>query len=344
MAHAPDLPAAIPDNRAEAAGEPDFDSLSQAAEWYATLRAEAVSDADRQAWQAWLQARPEHARAWRHIEAVGQVFAPLQASGRKRAAAAGLKAARKVAVSRRRALGGIAGLAAGGLLSWLAWRHPPTSGWLVALRAEHRTGTGEQRELALPDGSDVWLNTASALDVDYGSGARMLRLLAGEIFVTTAKDGAGRPFLVETRFGRMQALGTQFTVRLADADVRLDVFDGAVEVVNRAGRVQRVQAGERLVFDADRMSGTEPADRARQAWSRGVVVADDIPLQALVDELNRYRQGHLSVAPDVAALPAIGVYPATDPDRALALLERSLPIRVRQPLPWWTVIEARRRP
>ncbi|GAA4344224.1 FecR domain-containing protein [Pigmentiphaga soli] len=344
MAQAPELPAPAPDDWPGDAGEPDVGSLSQAAEWYAALRAEDASETDRQAWQAWLQARPEHARAWRYIEQVGRMFAPLKTHGTRQAAAAGLKAARKAAAGRRRVLGSLGGLAAGGLLAWLAWRHSPVPAWLLALNADYHTGTGQQRKLTLPDGSAVWLNTASALDVDYDSTARALRLLAGEILVTTVRDGAGRPFFVRTPFGRMQALGTQFTVRLGDGDVRLDVFDGAVEVVNLAGLVRRVRAGEHLRFDARLAPDSGPADRARQAWSRGVVVADDIPLQALVDELSRYRHGHISVAPEVAGLPAIGVYPATDPDRALALLEHALPIRVRQPLPWWTVIEARREP
>ncbi|MDQ6211817.1 FecR/PupR family sigma factor regulator, partial [Achromobacter insolitus] len=50
----------------------DFDSLQQAADWFALLRADGVTDQDRTAWQAWLRERAEHATAWRHIEAVSQ--------------------------------------------------------------------------------------------------------------------------------------------------------------------------------------------------------------------------------------------------------------------------------
>jgi transmembrane sensor len=41
------------------------------------------------------------------------------------------------------------------------------------------------------------------------------------------------------------------------------------------------------------------------------------------------------VSPEVANLPVFGSYPMTDPDRALAMLESVMPIRVSRPMPWW---------
>ncbi|HCE41703.1 MAG TPA: hypothetical protein DEV80_16760, partial [Alcanivorax sp.] len=80
------------------------------------------------------------------------------------------------------------------------------------------------------------------------------------------------------------------------------------------------------------------ADPARQAWSQGLIVANDLPLGELVAELARYRHGHLGVDPAVAHLRALGTYPAGRPDLALTMLENALPVRARQPLPWWVTI------
>jgi len=322
------------------AAQADFDSLSQAAEWYATLRSGTASERERQAWRAWLAQRPEHAAAWRHIEQVSNRFDPLRMEGAGRAAVAGVTAARG-APGRRRVLGGAAGLAGVGLLGWMGWRAAPLPEWVAALRADHHTDVGQRRRLTLADGTQVWLNTRSALDVDYRRDARTLTLLAGEALIETAHDAARRPFYVRTRFGRMQALGTRFTVRLAQDQADLDVFDGAVLVVNANGASRQVPAGRRVHFDGAAISDAQPADRAREAWRRGVLLADNLPLGALAEELGRYRRGHISVAPEVADLAVMGVYPANDPDRALAMLEQALPIRVRQPLPWWVTIQAR---
>ncbi len=56
-------------------------------------------------------------------------------------------------------------------------------------------------------------------------------------------------------------------------------------------------------------------------------------------ELARYRHGHLAVDPAVAGLPVMGTYPLDDTDRALAMLEAALPVRVRRRLPWWVTLE-----
>lgn len=318
----------------------DFASLQQAAEWYALLRGASATEQDRQAWQTWVSQRPEHAQAWRHIESVSTRFDPLRAGGRE-AALAGARVARKGAVSRRRVLGGIGAMFGVGTFGWLAWRHTSFSDIVLAWGADHRTGIGERRDLRLADGSRVWLNTDSALDVDYRDGLRRLRLLAGEILVDTARDPAQRPFYVDTRFGRMQALGTRFAVHLTDSHVRLNVFEGAIAIRNMAGVTVRVEAGQQARFDADTTALDGAADRAREAWSRGVILADNLSLKALVDELSRYQRGYIGVAPEVAELTVMGVYPADDLDRALAMLARNLPIQVRQTLPWWTSIAAR---
>jgi len=325
---------------ANASVEPDYQTLEAAADWYATLRSDTVSPADREAWQRWLHQSETHARAWACVETVSQRFDPLRAAGHQ-AALAGIKAARRGSGGRRRVLAGLAGVFGIGMASWMGWRHSALPEVLMAWGADYRTAIGEQREITLVDGSRVWLNTDTALRVDYRNGARLLKLAAGEILVRTAHDADSRPFFVETRYGRMQALGTRFSVHHDARRTRLDVFASAVEINSAAGGVQRVAAGERAEFSSDGISAILPAERARQAWHRGLVVADNVTLQSLIAELARYRHGHLGVAPEVAELSVMGVYPAKDTDRALGMLESTLPIRVIRKMPWWVTVEAR---
>jgi len=104
-----------------------------------------------------------------------------------------------------------------------------------------------------------------------------------------------------------------------------------------------IGAGSQVRFTAERLDAAMPADPAREAWSRGVLLAQDIPLGEVVAELSRYRRGHMAVAPEVARLPVLGSYPLDDLDGALAMLQQALPIQVHCPLPWWITIEARTR-
>ncbi|WP_454689911.1 FecR domain-containing protein [Achromobacter aloeverae] len=314
----------------------DYESLKAAAEWYAALQDGDAGPRQRDAWQRWLDERPEHRQAWSHVEAVSRRFAPLRADGERDAAEKAARVASRPSTSRRvLALGGL------GVLGWLAWRLTPLPAIVTAWRADYATGIGEQREIVLADGTRVWLNTRSAVDVDFDGERRLLTLAMGEILIDTAKDAQHRPFFVDTRFGRLQALGTRFTVRQADDDALLAVYEGQVRIRDLAGHDALVAAGEQRRFDAGGIASAAAADPAREAWSRGVVLAENLPLAELVAELGRYHAGHIGVDPRIAELRVVGRYPAADVDRTLAMIERDLPVRVERTLPWWVTLEPR---
>ena len=329
---------------------PSHEAMEQAAAWFSLLQSGAATDADRARWQDWLAGAEDSRAAWAFVERVSQHFQPLQDDASPRRAADALRTAR-ARLSRRKAVWSLAAMAgAGGLLGWAARQRPGTLDAFMAWGADYRTGTGERREVHLADGTRVWLASASAFDEEDRADLRRLRLRAGEILVRTAAD-AGRPFVVDTAQGRLRALGTRFNVRLdGDGATRLAVYEGAVQVslasgasAGSAGSAAIVGAGQQVRFTVRHLEALGPADPAREAWSRGVLLAQDLPLGEVVAELARYRRGHLAVAPEVAGLPVLGSYPLDDVDGALAMLEQTLPIQIRRPLPWWTRIEARAR-
>jgi transmembrane sensor len=319
------------------AATPSHAVMQQAAEWFALLRSGEATEQDRAALRDWLAQAGDHRQAWAYAETISQRFAPMQAVDSRQAAAGALTQVHTARAGRRRLLGCIAALAGTGLLGWAGWRHGELSDVALAWSAEHRTATGELRDIALPDGTRIWLNTATALNTDYQPAMRRIQLLSGEMLIETGHDA--RPFIAETRHGRMQALGTRFTVRLDSDSTLLAVYEGTVAVSPAHGGSRVVEAGQQLRFSAGQLQPAESADPAREAWTRGVLLASDIPLQQLVAELSRYHRGHLGVAPQVAQLRVLGGYPLRDPDRALAMLETVLPVKIQRTLPWWTSIE-----
>lgn len=313
---------------------PDFDVLQQAAEWFALLSSDAVAESDRSRWQRWLEASPEHRSAWRRVESISRRFESLPV-GPARAA---LNAAGR---GRRQALKTFVLFCAAGAAGWHGVRTASWREWM----ADNRTGVGERREIALADGTRVWLNTASAIDIEYGSALRRIELLAGEILVETAPDTAipPRPLEVDTGHGRLQALGTRFDVRLEDGACHLAVFDGAVEIRSAvAGSAVRIlRAGQQTRFTRDGIDAPVAADTGRAAWARGLLLADDMRLGDFVAELSRYRRGYLGCAPGVANLRIVGAFPLGDTDRVLAALESTLPVKIHAVLPWWVTVGPR---
>lgn len=314
---------------------PSDQVLQQAAEWFALLRSGDASDTDRRNWRIWLEQDTTHQDAWGYVEIISRRFEPVQSDSSKHAAVTAFQNAHGKLLKRRQILNGIALLAGGGLLSWVGARHELMPDAVLAWTADYRTATGEVREIAMADGTRIWLNTASAFNTDYKPSLRRLHLLQGEVLIQTAADTA-RPFIVDSGQGRMRALGTRFTVRQLDDTTYLSVFEGAVEVRTAStGATRTIPAGRQVSFSKTAFSEMVPAQAAREAWSRHILLAEDMSLQELIAELNRYHHGYLHVESEVAGLRVLGGYPLHDRDKVLAMLEEVLPIHVKRTMPWW---------
>lgn len=303
----------------------------QAAHWMVLKHAGALDAEQQRALSRWRASSPEHERAWRAAQELEQLFARAPAG----LGAETLRRADHARKGRRAMLG----FAASTPLAWWLWQ---TTGREWA--ADLRTAVGECRLETLADGSRVWLNTGSALNVRFGAEYRMLELLAGEILVETAKphDDALPPLRVRVAGGLIQSLGTRFLVRGLDADRwRVAVFESAVRVLpRRAGLEAAVQVpqGMQTVLSAGGASALQPVDENLSSWRDGVIVARNMRLGELAAEIARYRRGVLRCAPEVAELRISGVFQLADTDRTLRALTESLPIAVRQRTRFWVTL------
>ena len=195
----------------------------------------------------------------------------------------------------------------------------------------------------LADGSRITLNTDTAIDVRFDSQQRLVHLREGEMLVQTAAD-TSRPFLVSTRQGRMQALGTRFTVRELSPLTHLAVLEGAVKVMlaeNNQSTPLIVNAGQRMNFSAQTFGGVAATDRNVGAWTQGMLMADRMRLADLVAELARYRRGFVRCDPAIADLRISGAFPISDTQRTLNMLVQTYPVVVSGHLSgYWLTLSA----
>jgi transmembrane sensor len=318
--------------------KPDHHTLQAAADWFARLSSEPHDPLLLDNWQHWLAQHDSHRQAWRYVERVSQRFAPLHAD--TETAERTLLSLKHTTQSRRQVLRTLSVIGGSLALGGLAWRHDAITQQVLAWRAQYRTGTGEIREHRLADGSRIWLNSTTALDIDLSPGLRSLRLYQGEVLISTGNDP--RPFVVTTAQGSLTPLGTRFSVREQASRTLLNVYEGSVQArCKHTHQFQIAHAGERLSFDQQAISAREPAQPERQVWTDGILLAEGMSLQQFIDELGDYRRGHLGVDPAVAQLRVMGTFPLHDGDRALAMLEGALPIRVEHTFPGWTTVKAR---
>lgn len=305
--------------------------LDEAADWLVLLQSGEATDRDKAGLKRWRERSPAHEAAWERAEGVLRTFQQVPPKlGRD-------TLARLPSPGRREFLALLA-LAAPG--AWLAWRHMPWREWTADLR----TATGEQKTMALADGTRLALNTATAVNVTFTANERRLALIAGEIFIATARDPspAPRPFIVSTAQGSLRPLGTRFNVRCLDDSTRVAVFEGTVEVRPYASaQTAIVHAGEQLTFTANALQTAQPADAGAEMWERGMLLVRDMSLGALVGELARYHRGVLRCDPAVAGLRVSGSFSLTDIRASLSLLEKSLPVRIGRVTSYWVTVRAR---
>ncbi len=297
-------------------------SIEEAAFWYACLQAEDATEQDRRRWQGWLDACPSNRQAWARIQEVRSLFDKVP--GRLASPVLAQKTSRR-AVLRSAVVLVCAGLAGAG--TWRQLSSPE-------LHAGLRTGTGERSRQVLADGSLLYLNTGSAMDLAFGPSERGILLRAGEILVETRPDklpGAARPFVVHTPHGRVRALGTRFVVRLHGDHSSVQVLQDAVEVRPLLSMAQpvRLSEGQEIVFDSHSAGAPHMQPAGAGDWREGRLSVVNMPLPDFIAELSRHRKGYLGFDSGLARLRVSGVFPLDDTDEALAMLADAFPVRVR---------------
>ncbi|MDR2564083.1 MAG: DUF4974 domain-containing protein [Prevotellaceae bacterium] len=111
------------------------------------------------------------------------------------------------------------------------------------------TGAGHKTELRLPDGTLVWLNSASSLQYDdsYNQKERIV-CLQGEAYFEVGKDTT-RPFIVRAGSLSVEAVGTGFNVKAYPDDnyIVTTLMEGGLRVSDSC-RSELLSPNERLTF------------------------------------------------------------------------------------------------
>ncbi|MBY8969127.1 FecR domain-containing protein [Pseudomonas sp. P867] len=303
----------------------------QAVHWLLEMQQGALNPRQQAAWQQWLNAHSEHQRAWEQIQQVNQRLRGMPSP----LAHAALNAPRTS--SRRQALKLLLILGAGSAAAWsLRQQHilPPLS-------ADYRSPVGQRRTVQLADGSQLQLNTGSAVDVHFDGRQRLVRLLEGEILLTSRAGDT--PLRVLTGQGLLSSQAARLNVRQFNDHTQLAVLAGQVEVMpnNYSGLPLSVDAARQVNFTRKGWDTPRATDANCGAWADGMLVAAHMRLEDFLNELGRYRRGQLNCDPQVANLLLSGSYPLDNSERILDLLEISLPVKVRRFTRYWVTVQAR---
>ncbi len=296
----------------------------QAAQWFARTRDGALSTDQQAQFDAWLA---EHVPHRQEYDLLAQLWSAADMLPRARLEVL-CQADPVRQLPRRRFIqkalaAGIAIMAIGS--GWMGWQHLQLN-----YQEQLHTALGERRQVDLPDGTRLELNSRTRLTVDFSSGQRRIELTAGEVMFSVAHD-TSRPFVVSTFNGTVTVTGTRFDVRLDPTRTRVAVEQGSVKVQGSGSNQALLSAGLGSQIDAQgQVAAPYAVDAAAlTAWRNGKLVFNDAPLSEVVEEVSRYRAQPLRVAPGkVAALRLSSSFSADDTDALLRALPSILPVTI----------------
>jgi transmembrane sensor len=194
---------------------------------------------------------------------------------------------------------------------------------MLPWQADYITMTGELRTLTLPDGSQMSLNTASAVAVDFTKGKRVVRLLQGEAYFDVKKDVA-HPFVVSAQFSQTEVKGTAFAVQTGDDQDIITLQRGLVEVSLNHGHAGSVQlhSGQQIVADSDTLSPVRKDNmQTSLAWLNGRINFTAEPLGQVVEYISRYYPHSIFITrSSLKSVRVSGVYRLENPEGILRSL------------------------
>lgn len=192
---------------------------------------------------------------------------------------------------------------------------PPSAGTIERFA----TRQGQTGSVELIDGSLAILDTDSEIRARMGdAGAREVEVVRGRAMFEVRKAN-GRRFAVDVGETRVIAIGTKFDVYRKHGSTEINLLEGRLRIEPRtssagAGHGLDLVSGDRLVIESDRWQLLRGKASLYSGWASGQLTFDDVPITAIVAELNRYTRRPIIVdAPEVGRRRMSAVIRTHDP-------------------------------
>ncbi|MGV8096575.1 MAG: FecR family protein [Mangrovibacterium sp.] len=165
-------------------------------------------------------------------------------------------------------------------------------GWQTAKGklTEFVVPSGQIAEVSLPDGSHVWLNAETRLSFssNFTDKAREVTL-KGEAYFKIQKGKI--PFVVSTKFGEIEVLGTSFNVRaFENSEFQTTLVEGTIKYKNPEQYKEiTLSPGQQLVLSKNNgIQVHEVKTDLYTSWKDGVIIFKKEPLRNVMQQLERH--------------------------------------------------------
>ncbi len=149
------------------------------------------------------------------------------------------------------------------------------------------TPRGGQYQITLPDGTKIWLNSASSIKFPTVFTGKERRVeITGEVYFEVAKNAA-KPFIVKINNSlEVKALGTSFNINAYNDEsaVKTTLLEGKVMVSSVI-----LSPGQQASLDAQGIINVSVADTDQTlAWKNGKFIFHNVDIATILREISRW--------------------------------------------------------
>jgi len=150
------------------------------------------------------------------------------------------------------------------------------------------TPYGARTNFKLPDGSEVWMNSGSTISFPKQYSAIRNVELTGQAYFKVLKDG--KPFIVKTRLGSIEVMGTSFDVKAyTDETFETTLVEGSVKVNNNINQLETLKPGQQSAITlANEFSVNEVNTELSTSWREGRLMFVNEPFANVAKALERW--------------------------------------------------------
>lgn len=165
------------------------------------------------------------------------------------------------------------------------------------------TPKGGKYQVNLPDGSIVWLNSASSLRFPalFSGNTREVEL-TGEAFFDVAKN-KNKPFKVITKDQIVEVLGTRFNINSYgdEETIKTTLIEGSVKIIYK-DKVVLLSPGQQFQPNESRPKVIEADTEEVIAWKNGYFLFKDESIHSIMRKLSRWYDVEVTYAGEIPEL------------------------------------------
>lgn len=181
--------------------------------------------------------------------------------------------------------------------------HTPTYNTIITPR-------GGEYSVVLPDGSRVWLNTASRLryPIAFNSKKREVELEGEayfEVVQQNTKEGKRIPFIVRTQEQELEVLGTSFNINSYNQNIITTLVEGSVALTYANTRQKQVlEPSQQSTYSKKekRLSVAKVDPFYTIAWKSGKFAFNDASIYEVMEDIARWYDIEVNYQGDLSSV------------------------------------------